>query len=89
MSNTNIQLRLPTELKDAAMRQAEASGVSLNLFVATAIAARVGATAETARSFVARGARTTPARAKALLQRLGSPGALRDDDRLDASDDPA
>ena len=89
MSNTKIQLRLPTELRDAAMRQAEASGVSLNLFVATAIAARVGATAETARSFAARGARATPARAKALLQRLGSPGALRDDDRLDASDDPA
>jgi ribosomal protein L4 len=89
MSDTKIQLRLPKQLKDAAMRQAQASGVSLNLFVATAIAARVGATAETARVFAARGARTTPARAKALLQHLGSPGALRDDDRLDAPEDPA
>jgi hypothetical protein len=89
MSNAKIQLRLPQDLKDAAMRQAEVSGISLNLFVATAIAARVGATAEAARHFSARGARTTPARGKALLSRLGTPGQLRDDDRLDAADDPA
>jgi hypothetical protein len=89
MSNSKIQLRLPTDMKDAAMRQAEAAGLSLNLFIATAVAARVGATAEASRYFTARGARTTPARAKALLLRMGTPGALRDDDRLDAPDDPA
>jgi hypothetical protein len=71
-------------MKDAAMRQGKASGLSMNLFVATAVAARVGATAEAARYFAARGAGTTPARAKALLTRMGTPGALRDDDRLDA-----
>ncbi len=87
MTDAKIQLRLPKDLKDAAMRQAATSGVSLNLFVATAIAARVGATSEAARYFSARGSRTTPARAKALLQRLGTPGALRDDDRLDAPDE--
>jgi len=89
MSNAKIQLRLPKDLKDAATRQAEVSGVSLNLFVATAIAARVGATSEAARYFSARGARTTPARAKALLMRLGTPGEVRDDDRLDAPDEAA
>jgi len=89
MSNTKIQFRLPKDLKDAAMRQAAESGISMNLFVATAVAARVGARAEAVRYFTARGSRTTLARAKALLMRLGTPGAVRDDDRLDASDDPA
>jgi hypothetical protein len=89
MSNAKIQFRLPEDLKDAAMRQASESGISLNLFVATAVAARVGARAEAARYFTARGSRTTPARARALLTRLGTPGAVRDDDRTDAADDPA
>jgi hypothetical protein len=89
MSNTKIQLRLPDDLKEAAARQAAESGVSMNLFLATAIAARVGARAEAQRYFTARGSRTTPARAKALLQRLGTAGAVRDDDRLDAADEPA
>jgi len=87
MSNVKIQLRLPEDMRDAAMRQAAKSGISMNLFVATAVAARVGAHAEAERYFVARAARTTPARAKALLNRIGTPGNLRDDDRLDATDD--
>jgi len=89
MSNAKIQLRLPEYLKDAAMRQAAESSVSMNLFVATAVAARVGAGAEAGRTFTARGSRTTPARAKALLMRLGTPGEQRADDALDAPDDPA
>jgi hypothetical protein len=89
MSSSKIQLRLPEDMKDAAVRQAAVSGISMNLFVATAVAARVGATAEAERYFSARGLRTTPARAKALLMRLGTPGKLRDDDRLDAADEPA
>ena len=89
MTNAKIQLPLPQDMKDAAMRQAAESDISLNLFVATAIAARVGARAEAERYFKARGSRTTPARAKALLQRLGTPGEVRDDDRLDVADAPA
>jgi len=89
MSNTKIQFRLPEDMKDAAMRQAAESGISMNLFVATAVAARVGARAEAERYFKARGSRTTPVRAKALLMRLGTPGSGRDDDRLDAADDSA
>ena len=89
MSNAKIQFRLPEDLKDAAMRQAAESGISMNLFVATAVAARVGARAEAERYFTARGSRTTPARAKALLMRLGKSGELRDDDKLDAIDEPA
>ncbi len=85
MSNAKIQLRLPEDMKDAAMRQASQAGISMNLFVATAVAARVGAQAEAQRYFSARGSRTTPARAKALLMRMGTPGSVRDDDRLDAT----
>jgi len=83
MSFAKIQLRLPEDLKAAAARQAEAAGVSLNLFIATTLAARVGAQAESARYFAARGARTTPARARTLLMRLGSAAALQDDDRIE------
>ena len=84
MSKTKIQLRLPEDMKAAVVRQAAVSGISVNLYVATAVAARVGAQAEAERYFAARGSRTTPARAKALLSRLGTAGAVRDDDRLDA-----
>jgi len=87
MKSSKIQLRLPEEMKEAAVRQAGRAGISLNLFVATAVAARIGAQAEAERYFAARGARTTPARAKALLSRMGTPGLLREDDRLDAPDE--
>jgi hypothetical protein len=84
MKTVKIQLRLPEDLRDVAVRQAARCGVSLNLFLATAVAARVGAQAEAERYLSARGARTTAARAKALLQRLGNADEVRDDDRLDA-----
>jgi predicted HicB family RNase H-like nuclease len=54
MSNARIQLRLPKDMKEAATRQAAMSGISLNLFVATAVAARIGAQAEAERYFAAR-----------------------------------
>jgi hypothetical protein len=87
MKTTKIQLRVPEDMKAAATRQAAVSGISMNLFVATAVAARVGAYAEAERYFAARGSRTTAARAKALLSRLGTVGAVRHDDRLEAPDD--
>jgi hypothetical protein len=89
ISSVKIQLRLPEDMKDAAMRQASMSGISMNLFVATAVAARVGAQSEAERYFSARGSRTTPTRAKALLSRLGTSGDLRDDDHMDAPDELA
>jgi len=89
MNNAKIQFLLPEDLKDAAMRQAAESGISMNLYVATAVAASVGARAEAQRYFTARGSRTTPARAKVLLMRLGTPGEAREDDKLDATDEPS
>ncbi|HMN74766.1 MAG TPA: YlcI/YnfO family protein [Burkholderiaceae bacterium] len=67
----SFPLRLPAELKDAAAKQASASGVSMNQFIATALAARVGAIAEAERYFAARAKRATPGRAKAVLKRAG------------------
>ena len=75
MSHAKIQIRLPEEMKDAAMRQAAEAGISLNLFIATAIAARVGAQSEAKRYFSALASRTTPARARSLLVRMGTAGA--------------
>ena len=68
MREITIQLRLPEDLKEAAAKQAAKSGISLNLFITTALAARA--------------ARTTPARAKALLERLGTAGHVRKGDEI-------
>lgn len=46
------------------------------------VAARVSAQAEAERYFATRASRTTPARTKALLARLGTEGTVREDDRL-------
>ncbi len=78
MKRVRIEIRLPGDMKEAVKRQAAAAGISTNLFVATAVAARVGAQAEAERYYATRALRTTPARAKALLQRLGTAGQLRD-----------
>jgi hypothetical protein len=76
-------LRLPEELKEQAAAQAAEAGVSLNQYIATAVAARVGAQAEAARYFAARGARAVPGRAKAILERAGRGNPPREDDRID------
>lgn len=68
---STFPLRLPDDLKEQAAKQAEAAGVSLNQYIATALAARVGAQAEAERYFVARAARVTPGRARAILARAG------------------
>jgi predicted HicB family RNase H-like nuclease len=43
MSSRSFPLRLPEDLKDMAAKQAAGAGVSLNQFIATALAARIGA----------------------------------------------
>jgi hypothetical protein len=83
MNRVRIQIRLPQDMKEAVKRQAATAGIVMNLFVATAVSARVGAQAEAERYFATRASRTMPARAKALLQRLGTAGQLLDDDRID------
>jgi hypothetical protein len=83
---TVFALRLPDELKEEAAAQAARAGVSLNQFIAVAVASRVGAQAEAARYFAARGARAVPGRAKAVLERAGVGNPPREDDRIDAGE---
>ena len=79
---SSFPLRIPDDLKKAAIGQAEAAGVSLNQYIATALASRVGAQAEAERYFAARGARAERGRAKEILSRSGIGNHPRDDDVL-------
>ena len=80
---SSFSLRLPDDLKERAAAQAEAAGVSLNQYIATALAARVGAQAEAERYFAARAARATPGRARAILARAGQGTPPQPGDELD------
>jgi hypothetical protein len=84
---SSFPLRLPDDLKERAAAQAEAAGVSLNQYIATVLASRVGAQAEAERSFAARGARAIPGRARDILVRAGQGNPPRPDDEL-AEEDP-
>ncbi|MBV1800588.1 toxin-antitoxin system HicB family antitoxin [Siccirubricoccus sp. G192] len=79
---SSFPLRLPDDLKERAAAQAEAAGISLNQYIATAIAARVGAQAEAERYFAARAARSRPGRAHEILARAGQGRAPAKDDEL-------
>lgn len=81
---SSFPLRLPDDLKERAAAQAEAAGVSLNQYIATAVAARVGAQAEAERYFAARAARAIPGRAREILARAGKSDTLMPGDELDA-----
>jgi len=80
---TTFPLRIPDDLKKEATAQAEAAGVSLNQYIATALASRVGAQAEAERYFAARGNRVVRGQAKSILARSGVGNQPREDDRLD------
>ena len=81
---TTFPLRLPEELKAIATAQAARAGISLNQYIATVLAAHVGAQAETERIFAARAARARPGTARAILARAGKRRRPRVGDRLDA-----
>lgn len=83
MTVSTFPLRLPEDIKAAAAEQAEAMGVSLNQYIGMSLASRVGAQAEAARYFAARGARGSVEDALTVLARLGRPENTRPDDRLD------
>lgn len=77
---STFPLRIPDDLKQTAAAQAEASGVSLNQYIATVLAAGVGARAEAERYFSARGARAVRGRARGILARTGLDNPPRKDD---------
>ena len=71
MSKSTYLLKLPTSVKTAAARLAKAEGVSLNQFIAAAVAEKVGVM-ETAREFLER--RAGDAKPRDLLKYLRKAG---------------
>lgn len=70
MSKATYPLKLPTSVKDAAARLAREDGVSLNQWIAAAVAEKVGAV-ETAASFLkARAGAATGAGLRSFLDRV-------------------
>jgi HicB-like protein involved in pilus formation len=69
---STFPFRMPEEIKALAAAQAERAGVSMNQYLLSIVAARVGAQAEAERYFAARGARSVPGRARAILARAGA-----------------
>lgn len=67
---SSFPLRIPEDLKERAAAQAAQAGMSLNRYIAVAVAGRVGAQAEAERYFAARGTRAA-GRARALLAKAG------------------
>ncbi|MCY4427513.1 MAG: toxin-antitoxin system HicB family antitoxin [Halieaceae bacterium] len=53
-------LKLPASLKETAARLAKDDGVSLNQWIATAVAQKIGAVETAAEFFYRRGAKATP-----------------------------
>ena len=62
-------LRLPASLKETAARLAKDDGVSLNQWIATAVAQKIGAVERVAEFFERRGARSMPGDLMGLLGR--------------------
>lgn len=79
MSKTVDALKLPASIKTAAARLAEQDGVSLNVWIASAVAQKVGAV-ETAEAFFKhRSKGRSPGELDAVLARVPDrPPALRD-----------
>jgi len=68
---THLTLSLPEPLERLAREQAAAAGISLDEYVAAALAERVNSPGDTARYFGARAARAQPGRAREILARIG------------------
>ena len=66
-----FSLQLPDDLQERAAAQAEASGLSLNEYIAIVLASRIGAQAEAEPILAARAARAIPGRARDILARAG------------------
>ncbi|WP_119680114.1 toxin-antitoxin system HicB family antitoxin [Indioceanicola profundi] len=80
---TSFPLRLPEDLKAAAAAQAAKAGISLNQYIALAVAGRVAAQSDAERSLAVRAARAIPGRARAVLAKAGQGNEPRPDDRLE------
>ena len=70
MSRATYPLKLPTSIKRAAARLAKEDGVSLNQWIATAVAQKVGVVETAAEFFRERSKGATGDRLLALLERV-------------------
>jgi hypothetical protein len=70
---TTRPLRLTEALKATACAQAARAGISLNQYIATVLAAHVGAQAEAERMSAAQAAPARPGTVRAILARAGKP----------------
>jgi len=69
MSKATYPLKLPQSVKDAAARLAKQDGVSLNQWIAAAVAQKVGAVEAAADFLSARRGRAKPGRLRATLRK--------------------
>lgn len=82
MSKARVSLHLPASLKAAAERFARHDGVSLNQFISTAVAQKIGAV-EAAVFFRRRGTDGDAERALAFLRAAPDVPPASDDERAD------
>ena len=81
MSTKTYPLKLPASLKAAAARLAKADGVSLNQWIATAVAQKVGVV-ETARDFLSNRAGTATGEGMSALLSLVQSAEPAEEDRM-------
>ena len=82
MNKARVSLHLPASLKAAAEEHARRDGVSLDLFISTAVARKVGAV-EAAEFFRRRGASGDRERALGFLRAAPDMPPAADDERMD------
>jgi hypothetical protein len=70
MSKATYPLKLPTSVKKAAQRLAQEDGVSLNQWIASAVAQKVGVIETAADFFARRKGKATGKRLRAILKKV-------------------
>jgi hypothetical protein len=87
MSKATYPLKLPTSIKAAAARLAKEDGVSLNQWIASAVAQKVGAVETAAEFFRRRAGNAQPGDLHVLLARAPDRAPDSGDERLDSGAD--
>ena len=81
MSNATYPLKLPASIKAAAAKLAKEDGVSLNQWIASAVAQKVGAIETAAQFFVRRAGKAGPRDLLSFLQNAPANPPVRGDER--------
>jgi hypothetical protein len=81
MSKSTYPLKLPRSVKDAAAQLAKADGVSLNQFIASAVAEKVGSLKSAELFLSERAGRAKPADLLRYLRKAPKAAPMRGDER--------